>query len=259
MEKQFLINQLKMDKHVLFLIKDYVFETILTRDKRIRYKERNLYYLRERVNVKTRIFEMGETNEIIEMPNLFYMKIDEEYDHLVSHLNDCWVEVENHLEFLWKKYDILREKAPPPQAAQGTRSQDLRIAREDEMALVLSNASTYDASCWQDCYKTILNTLEEFDMMMTPFNNLYFICNEGRDVYTLSFTEDGLPSLRRAGVLDKDDDTILIDRHSWWKEIRLPSGEVCSVNPSTGAIYNHWSYKTGNIIGAMYHNEIVLF
>ena len=73
------------------------------------------------------------------------------------------------------------------------------------------------------------------------------------------FLEYGSLTLYRKGVLDEDNDTILHDRHSWWKEIYLSSGEICSVNPSTNAIYKYWSYQRSNIIGVLYNNEIVLF
>ena len=73
------------------------------------------------------------------------------------------------------------------------------------------------------------------------------------------FLEYGSLTLYRKGVLDEDNDTILHDRHSWWKEIYLSSGEICSVNPSTNAIYKYWSYQRSNIIVVWYNNEIVLF
>ena len=97
MEKQFLINQFKLDKHLLFLIKDYAFESMISRDKLRRYKERNLSYLHERINTKTHVFEMGERDEIIEMPIMFYLKIDNDYDKMTTHMNTSWLEVEEEI------------------------------------------------------------------------------------------------------------------------------------------------------------------
>ena len=241
MEKQFLINQFKLDKHVLFLIKDYAFESMITRDKLCRYKERNLSYLRERINVKTFVFEMGERDEIIEIPSVFYGKIDNDYDKMMSHLNEYWLLVEEDIVLLWKKYAVEREK------------------RDDAIDIVLTNASMYDAKCWKQCRDDILIHVVEFDIELVPFKDIYFMCVEGRDLYVQTFLQDGSITMYRKGVLDEDNDTILIDRHSWWKEILLESGEMCSINPSTNAIYKHWSYQKSNIIGAMYKNEIVLF
>ena len=255
MEKQFLMNQFKLDKQLVFLIKDYVFENILVYNQERRYKERNLSYLRERINVKTCIFEMGESNEIVEMPNAFYIKIDDEYEKMTSHLNECWVAVENEIVLLWKKYEIMREKTP-----NALENKEINELRDNQIDIVLENASTYDASCWKQTHHNIMSHIENFDMEMVIFKDIYFMCTEGRDIYKGMITEDGLSTLYRIGILDEDNDTILIDRHSWWKEIYVSScQEMCSVNPSTGAIYKHWSYKKANIIGTMYKNEIVLF
>ena len=251
MEKQFLINQFKLDKHILFLIKDYTFETICVRDKNRRYKERNLSYLHERINVKTCIFEMGECNEIIEMPNAFYRNIDNEYDKMATHLNECWLAVEEEIAFLWNKYAIQREKTLEKNTTENMR--------DNEIEYLLLNASIYDASCLKQCRRDILIHVDEFDIELVSFKEIYFLCIEGRDIYTTFFLEDGSITLYRKGILDEDNDTILVDRHSWWKEIYLPCGEICSVNPSTNAIYKYWSYQKSNIIGAMYKNEIVLF
>jgi len=247
MEKQFLINQFKLDKHILFLIKDYAFETICERDKVCRYKERNNSYLYERINIKTYIFEMGERNEIIEMPNAFYGNIDNEYDKMASHLNECWLAVEEEIVFLWNKYAVQREK---------TLEKNLR---DNEIEYLLLNASIYDASCLKQCRSDILIHVDEFDIELVSFKESYFMCVEGRDIYMPFFLEDGSLTLYRKGILDEDNDTILVDRHSWWKEIYLSSGEICSVNPSTNAIYKYWSYQKSNIIGVLYKNEIVLF
>ena len=253
MEKQFLINQFKLDKNLLNIIKNYVFENILVRDKKRRYKERNCCYLRERINVKTHVFEMGENNEIIEMPNVFYMEIDNKYEEMTLHLNSHWLIVEENVSFLWKKYEIMREK----NATFGEKV--LNQLRDNEIENILANAATYDSNCWKKCRDNIIIYVEEFDMELVMFKEIYFLCIEGRDIYMQSFSEDGLSTLIRKGVLDNDDDTIIIDRHSWWKEIYLSSGEMCSINPSTNAIYKHWSYQKSNIIGAFYKNEIVLF
>jgi hypothetical protein len=249
MEKQFLINQFKLDKHLLFLIKDYTFETILDRDKIRRYKERNNSYLYERIDVKTCIFEMGERNEIIEMPNVFYRNIDNEYDKMASHLNECWLAVEEEIVFLWNKHAIQREKT----------LENKDIMRDNEIEHLLINASIYDAASWKKCRHNILSYVDEFDIELVSFKESYFMCVEGRDIYMPFFLEDGSLTFYRKGVLDEDNDTILHDRHSWWKEIYLSSGEMCSINPSTNAIYKYWSYKKSNIIGALYNNEIVLF
>jgi hypothetical protein len=247
MEKQFLINQFKLDKHLLFLIKDYTFETICVRDKIRRYKERNLSYLHERINVKTYIFEMGECNEIIEMPTVFYGNIDNKYDKMATHLNECWLAVEEEIAFLWNKYAIQQEKIPD------------KNMRDNEIEHLLLNASIYDASCLKQCRHDILIHVDEFDIELVSFKDSYFLCIEGRDIYMPFFLEDGSITMYRKGILDEDNDTILVDRHSWWKEIYLSSGEICSVNSSTNAIYKDWSYQKSNIIGALYNNEIVLF
>ena len=251
MEKQFLINQFKLDKHVLFLIKDYAFENILVRDKKMRDKERHICYLRERINVKTHVFEIGESDEIIEMPNVFYMKIDHEYDQMVVHLDEYWLAVEEHICLIWHNYEIQREKM--------LENKKIAHLKNNEIDILLTNASTYDASCWRQCLHNIIVCIEEFDMELVPFKDVYYLCIEGRDIYTQSFSPDGSPTLIRRGVLDDDNDTIMIDRHSWWKEICLSSGEQGSVNPSTGVIYKHWSYQRSNIIGAVHKGEIVLF
>ena len=262
MEKQFLINQFKLDRHLLYLIKDYAFETMLVRDKNRRYKERNLSYLRERINIKTCIFEMGELNELIEMPNVFYGKIDNKYDDVTLYLNECWLTVEEEIVLLWKKYAIQRDKTDE---TENKEINDLNEPsfhnhlRNNEIDVVLTNASIYDASCWEKCRRDIIIYGKEFDIELVPYKDIYFMCIEGRDIYTQSFLEDGSLTLYRKGVLDEDNDTILNDRHSWWKEIHLSSGELCSVNPSTNAIYKSWSYQKSNIIGAFYKNEIVLF
>jgi hypothetical protein len=253
MEKQFLINQFKLDKHVVFLIKDYAFESMISRDKLRRYKERNLSYLRERINVKTCVFEMGERDEIIEMPIMFYRKVDNDYDTMTSHLNECWLVVEEEIVLLWKKYAIEREKTPY------SEHKEMNRLRDNEIEVVLTNAEKYDASCWKQCRRDIMIHVNEFDIELVMFKDIYFMCVEGRDIYMQTFLQDGSITLVRKGVLDEDNDTILIDRHSWWKEIVLESGEMCSINPSTGAIYKHWSYQKSNIIGAFYKNEIVLF
>ena len=253
MEKQFLINQFKLDKHIVFLIKDYAFESMISRDKLRRYKERNLSYLRERINVKTCIFEMGELDEIIEMPIMFYLKIDNDYDKMATHLNERWLAVEEDIVLLWKKYAIQREKIPYSEHKKMNR------LRDNEIDVVLANAEKYDAVSWKKCRRDIMIHVVEFDIELVPFKEIYFMCVEGRDIYIQSFLQDGSTTMYRKGVLDEDNDAILIDRHSWWKEIALESGEMCSINPSTGAIYKHWSYKKANIIGAFYKNEIVLF
>jgi hypothetical protein len=253
MEKQFLINQFKLDKHVVFLIKDYAFESMIVRDQLRRYKERNLSYLRERINTKTHVFEMGERDEIIEMPIIFYLKIDNDYDNMISHLNKCWLAVEEEIVLLWKKYAIEREKIPY------SEHKEMNRLRDNEIEIVLTNASMYDATTWKQCSRNIMLHVIDFDIGLVPFKEIYFMCVEGRDIYVQSLLHDGSIILHRKGVLDEDNDTILIDRHSWWKEIVLESGEMCSINPSTGAIYKHWSYQKANIIGAFYKNEIVLF
>ena len=256
MEKQLLINQFKLDKHILFLIKDYTFETIIVREKNRRYKEKNLSYLHERINIKTCIFEMGERNEIIEMPNAFYGNIDNKYDKMSLHLNECWLAVEEEIAFLWNKYAIQREKTP--ENKEITKF-GLNYLRDTEIEHLLINASIYDASSWKKCRDNILRYVDEFDIQLVSFKESYFMCIEGRDIYMPFFLEDGSLTLYRKGVLDEDNDTILVDRHSWWKEIYLSSGEICSVNPTTNAIYKSWSYQKSNIIGALYKNEIVLF
>ena len=166
MEKQFLINQFKLDKHLLFLIKDYTFETICERDKVRRYKERNNSYLHERINVKTYIFEMGERNEIIEMPNAFYRNIDNAYDKIVSHLNECWLAVEEEIVFLWNKYAVQRKNT-----------------RDNEIEYLLLNASIYDERCLNQCRSDILIHVDEFDIELVSFKESYFMCVEGRDIY----------------------------------------------------------------------------
>ena len=270
MEKQFLINQFKLDRHVLYIIKDYVFETVIVRDKNYRYKERNLSYLRERINIKTYAFEMGELNEIIEMPNMFYRNIDNKYDDITSYLNECWLAIEEEIVLLWKKYAIQREKTYETENKEINDLNDrtatpvplefgLNHLRDNEINVVLTKASIYDDICWKQLRSDIINYGEYFDINLVPFKDIYFMCMEGRDIYMQTFLEDGSLTLYRKGVLDEDNDTILNDRHSWWKEIHLSSGELCSVNPSTNAIYKSWSYQKSNIIGALYNNEIVLF
>ena len=253
MEKQFLMNQFKLDKHIIFLIKDYAFESMITRDKLRRYKERNLSYLRERINVKTCVFEMGERDEIIEMPIMFYLKIDNEYDNMTTHLNTRWLAVEEEIVLLWKKYAIEREKIPY------SENKEMNHLRDNEIEVLLTNAEKYDSAYWKECRRDIMFHVVEFDIELVPFKDIYFMCVEGRDIYMQTLLDNGSITLHRKGVLDEDNDTILIDRHSWWKEIVLESGEMCSINPSTEAIYKHWSYQKANIIGAFYKNEIVLF
>jgi hypothetical protein len=253
MEKQLLINQFKLDKHIVFLIKDYAFESMIVRDQLRRYKERNLSYLRERINTKTCVFEMGERDEIIEIPTMFYLKIDNECDKMATHLNARWLAVEEEIVLLWKKYDIERDKTPYSEHKKMNR------LRDNEIDVVLANAEKYDAISWKKCRRDIMFHVVEFDIELVPFKDIYFMCVEGRDIYMQTLLDDGSTTLVRKGVLDEDNDTILIDRHSWWKEIVLESGEMCSINPSTGAIYKHWSYQKANIIGAFYKNEIVLF
>lgn len=253
MEKQFLINQFKLDKHVVFLIKDYAFESMIARDKIRRYKERNLSYLRERINTKTCAFEMGERDEIIEMPIMFYRRVDNDYDKMAMHLNEYWLVVEEEIVLLWKKYAIQREKVPY------SEHKDMNCLRDHEIEVVLANAEKYDVTLLKECRREIMIYVDEFDIEIVPFKDIYFMCVEGRDVYMQTLLDNGSITLHRKGVLDEDNDTILIDRHSWWKEIVLESGEMCSINPSTGAIYKHWSYQKANIIGAFYKNEIVLF
>lgn len=250
-EKQILINQLNLDTHILFLIKDYIFESVFVRDKNIRYKERNLYYLSERINIKTDVFEMGETDEIIEMPNMVYENIDNEYEQMTLYLNEWWLSVEEEIVLLWNKYAIQREKNP--------KNKELLFLRDSDIDELLTKASIYDANCWYNCRDNIIMYIENFDMEIIPFKDVYFMCLQGRDIYTRHFLEDGRSTLFRTGILDKDNDTILIDRHSWWKEIQVGVGQFCSVNPSTNAIYKHWSYKKANIIGVLYKNDIILF
>jgi hypothetical protein len=253
MEKQFLINQFKLDKHIVFLIKDYAFESMIVRDQLRRYKERNLSYLRERINTKTSAFEMGERDEIIEMPTMFYRRVDNDYDKMAMHLNECWLVVEEEIILLWKKYAIQRENTPY------SEHKKMNCLRDNEIEVVLANAEKYDAISWKKCRRDIMFHVVEFDIELVLFKDIYFMCVEGRDIYMQTLLDDGSTTLVRKGVLDEDNDTILIDRHSWWKEIVLESGEMCSINPSTGAIYKHWSYQKANIIGAFYKNEIVLF
>ena len=160
----------------------------------------------------------------------------------MSHLNECWLAVEEEIVFLWNKYAVQRKNT-----------------RDNEIEYLLLNASIYDERCLNQCRSDILIHVDEFDIELVSFKESYFMCVEGRDIYMPFFLEDGSLTLYRKGVLDEDNDTILHDRHSWWKEIYLSSGEICSVNPSTNAIYKYWSYQRSNIIGVLYNNEIVLF
>ena len=190
MEKQFLINQFKLDRHILYIIKDYVFETVLVRDKNRRYKERNLSYLRERINIKTYAFEMGELYEIIEMPNMFYREIDNKYDVMSSYLNECWLAIEEEIVLLWKKYAIQREKT---YETENKEIHDLNEPsfhnhlRNNEIDVVLTKASIYDAICWKQLRSDIIIYGEYFDINLVPFKDIYFMCMEGRDIYTHFF------------------------------------------------------------------------
>ena len=261
--KHFLINQFHIDKNLLNMIKDYVFESKIVRDKNIRYKERNINYLRKRLFIKTHIYELGHTKEIIEMPNGFFIKINTETESLIKLLNEFWLKTEKSIEVEYNNFEIIKERI---YANTITRPRyfslpNIDFERETKIQMLLTIATNYDSECWQLYDKKILNDIIEFEREITinPFRDNYFMYIETRDIYKMTFSEeDGEPIFTRSGILDIDDDTILIDRHSWWKEI-LISDEICSMNPTTNGIYKHWSYTNNNIIGELIDGKVVLF
>ena len=274
MEKQFLINQLKLDKHILFLIKDFVFVDILTSDKNKRTKERNLRFGRNRTMLKLLIKEQSSIynnyyDDTGNLPLSFYMNIDNKCDALDAELHETWVlTVEKGIAKTWNYFEGWQHRQPKIAG-------DIGIIKRREISYIIRKAKIEEEICWDKFNSKIQDECRAFQLQfvqdLVPFGeHARFMYLETCDVYFMPYLNEGAPYVPgqylRIGMMKGND----IECYMKWEMVEIMKNNIsflCSIDPVTQAIYKVISlqnfalpptYSTP-LFGVVYKGETLVF
>ena len=132
-ETQFLINKLGFDKHIGFLIKDYIFVDMLTNEQNKRAKERRSRFGHNRTMLKITVKQQASMNsnyydDTGNLPLSVYNTIDKECDKMDVELHKYWINiVEPEIVQVWDFFEGMKHR---------TRniSQDIGIVKRREIS-----------------------------------------------------------------------------------------------------------------------------
>ena len=273
-ETQLLIHQLKLDKHILILIKDFVFLDILTRDKNKRTKERNLRFGRNRTMLKILIKEQSSIHnnyydDTGNLPLSFYINIDNKCDALDAQLHETWMShVENEIAKTWNYFEGWQHRQPKIAG-------DIGIVKRREISYIIRKAKTEEDVCWTDFNAKIQDDCrafqEQFVQELVPFGqHARFMYLETRDVYFMPYLNEGAPYVPgqylRIGMMKGHD----IECYMKWSMVEIMKNNasfLCSIDPVTQAIYKVISLENFTLpptyltplFGVIYKGETLVF
>ena len=274
MEKQLLINKLGFDKHILFLIKDFVFLDILTSDKNKRTKERNSRFGRNRAMLKILIKNKSSIHnnyydDTGNLPLSFYLNIDNKCDALDAQLHEIWTMcVEKGIAKTWNYFEGWQHRQPKIAG-------DIGILKRREISYIIRKAKTEEDVCLVEFNAKIQDEYRAFQVQfvrdLVPFGeHSRFMYLDTHDVYFMPYVNEGPPYVPgqylRIGMMKGRD----IECYMKWTKIEIIQNNVsflCSIDPVTQAIYKVISLHNFTLpptfstplFGVVYKGETIVF
>ena len=273
-ETQFLINKLGFDKHIGFLIKDYIFVDMLTNEQNKRAKERRSRFGHNRTMLKITVKQQASMNsnyydDTGNLPLSVYNTIDKECDKMDVELHKYWINiVEPEIVQVWDFFEGMKHR---------TRniSQDIGIVKRREISYLIRKAKLHETSLWNKFNTRIQNECNvfqrHFHLDLVPFGEHFrFMYLETRDVFFMPYVIEGPPYVPRQylrlGMMNGDD----IETCMKWTKIEIIKNNVsflCSIDPVTNAIYrviylHNFTIPPSTetpLFGVVYNGEIIVF